>query len=230
MELSKRLKKITDNMEKVDVIADIGTDHGYIPIYCIKEGLCNKAIAIDINKEPLDKAKLNSVLEGVDTSIEFRLGGGLSKLKMGEANIAVIAGMGGNQIRDILEEHLEVAEAMEYLILVPAQNPEILREYLYTNNYEVIVEDLCEEEGVYYEIFKVRVKNGEKTVLDSIYYEVSPMLLRQKHPLMKEYLEHKLELNERILGFITDETPLAITRKEGVLEKIKVLKSIISYL
>lgn len=230
MELSKRLKSITDNMEKVNVVADIGTDHGYIPIFCIKEGLCKKAIAIDINKDPLDKAKLNSILEGVDEEIEFRLGGGFSKLKSGEANAAIIAGMGGNLIKDILQADLECIETMEYLILQPAQNPEILREYLYTNNFEVIKEDLCEDEGIFYEIFKIKVKAGEGTVLDDIYYEISPTMLREKHPLMKKYLQNKLEANERILGFITDETPLAINRKEQVLQKIDLIKNMLNYL
>ena len=230
MELSKRLQSIIENMENVNILADIGTDHGYIPIYSLEKDLCKKAIAIDINKDPLDKAKINSVLEGVDDKIEFRLGSGLKPLKIGEAECAIIAGMGGNLIKDILEENLEIAEAMDYLILQPAQNPEVLREYLYSNNYEVIKEDLCMDDGIFYEIFKIRVRNGEKTVLDKIYYEVSPILLRQKHPLMKDYLEHKIEANKRILGFIADETPLAIERKTAVEEKIDILKGMINYL
>lgn len=230
MELSKRLQSIVNNMEQVDTLADIGTDHGYIPIYTLENSICKNAIAIDINKDPLDKAKLNSVLEGFDKNIDFRLGGGLKPLNMGEANCAIIAGMGGNLIKDILEEALEIAESMDYLILQPAQNPEVLREYLYTNNFEVLKEDLCEDEGIFYEIFKVRVKNGEKTKLDDLYYEISPILLREKHPLMKQYLEHKLEANKRILGFIVDETPLALNRKEQVMDKIKVLEGMISYL
>ena len=71
-------------------------------------------------------------------------------------NSVVIAGMGGNLIRDILEADMEKVNSLESLILVPAQNPEVLREYLYENNYEIIKEDLCFDEGVYYELFKVK--------------------------------------------------------------------------
>lgn len=230
MELSKRLESIIKHADKVSVLSDIGTDHGYIPLYALRNEICDKAIAIDINKDPLDKARLNAVLEGAGDEVEFRLGGGLSPLNNGEANAAIIAGMGGNLIKDILEEGIEKATSMEYLILQPAQNPEVLREYLYNNDFEVLVEDLCEDEGIFYEVFKVRVKEGEKTKLDEIYYEISPSLLRQKHSLMQAYIEHKLVENKRILGFISDETPLALTRKEQVTEKIKILEGIANYL
>ena len=108
-------------------------------------------------------------------------------------NEVVIAGMGGNLIRDILEADLEKVKSAEYLILVPAQNPEVLRTYLYKNNYEIIKEDLCLDEGIYYELFKVRSADSQSTELDSIYYEVSPILLRSKNPLMKDFLQNKID-------------------------------------
>ena len=61
MELSERLNSIVKHIERTEVLADIGTDHGYIPIYSIENEICNKAIAIDINKDPLDKARLNAI-------------------------------------------------------------------------------------------------------------------------------------------------------------------------
>ena len=126
MELSKRLNFIINNIDKVSVLADVGTDHGYIPLYATQNGLCHKAIAIDINKDPLDKARLNAILEGAGDELEFRLGDGLNPLKKDEVEAVVIAGMGGNLIRDILEENIEKVASFNYLILVPAQNPEVL--------------------------------------------------------------------------------------------------------
>ena len=81
MELSKRLNSIVKHIEKTEVLADIGTDHGYIPIYSIENEICSKAIAIDINKDPLDKARLNAIIEGVDDKIDFRLADGIKGLK-----------------------------------------------------------------------------------------------------------------------------------------------------
>lgn len=230
MELSKRLNSIIRHIEQTEVLADIGTDHGYIPIYSIKNDLCKKAIAVDINKDPLDRARLNAVIEGVDEEIEFRLADGIKGLKKEEANVVVIAGMGGNLIRDILEESIETVEKFDYLVLQPAQNPEILREYLYTNDYEVIKEDLCYDEEIYYEVFKVRRKSGESTVLDSLYYEISPKLLMEKHPLMKDYLNEKINTYKRIEGFIKEDTDNAKERKELIKEKISVLNNIINFL
>ncbi|WP_294186068.1 class I SAM-dependent methyltransferase [uncultured Clostridium sp.] len=230
MELSKRLNFIINNIDKVSVLADVGTDHGYIPLYATQNGLCHKAIAIDINKDPLDKARLNAILEGAGDELEFRLGDGLNPLKKDEVEAVVIAGMGGNLIRDILEENIEKVASFNYLILVPAQNPEVLREYLYNNDYEIICENLCEEDGIYYELFKVRKKDGESMALDSIYYEVSPKLLMQKHPLMKDYLNSKLDNYKKILSFITESTVSARDRRAAVEEKINIISNMINYL
>ena len=230
MDVSKRIEFIVNNLDKVECLADIGTDHGYVPLRALEEGKANRIIACDVNKDPLDKAKLNAISEGIGDELEFRLGSGFKPLDAGEANEVVIAGMGGNLIRDILEADLEKVSAVEMLVLQPAQNPEILRQYLYENNYEIIKEDLCKDEGIFYELFKVKRAEGQAIELDSIYYEVSPMLLRQKHPLMKEYLELKVKEYNKILGFITEETESAINRKKEIEEKINIINSMINYL
>lgn len=230
MELSERLNFIIKNIENTSVLADIGTDHGYIPVHALKNGICSKAIAVDINKEPLDKARLNAILEGMGEELEFRLGDGLKALEKDEVEVTVIAGMGGNLIRDILEAQIEKVNSMKYLVLQPAQNPEVLREYLYTNNYEIINEDLCLDDNIYYELFKVRRKEGEATNLDPIYYEVSPKLLMQKHPLMKEYLISKVENYKRINSFITESTINANERRKSIQEKIEVITNMINFL
>ena len=85
MELSKRLNWIIEKLNKVEVIMDVGTDHGYIPIYLVKNNIAKKVIASDINKEPLKKAKINASLDGVLDKIDLRLGGGLSPLNNKEA-------------------------------------------------------------------------------------------------------------------------------------------------
>lgn len=227
MELSKRLKWITEKLNKCKVIMDVGTDHGYIPIYLVKNHIADKVIASDINKDPLKKAEINASLDGVADKIDLRLGSGLATLKNNEAEEVIIAGMGGNLIRDILENDLEKVKNLDYLILQPAQNPEVLREYLYTNNYEILEEDLCLDEGKYYELFKVRYKIGNYISLESIYYEISPMLLNKKSPLLKDYIESKIQKCKRALNFITDNTEHATRRKNELQEKIKILEKLL---
>lgn len=226
MELSKRLQFIADHIDRCKTIIDVGTDHGYIPIYSVKNNLCEKAIASDINKDPVKKAEMNAALEGVKSSVEVRLGGGLEVINIGDAEAVVIAGMGGNLIRDILEKDIEKTASFKYLILQPAQNPEVLREYLYNNGYEIMEEDLCLDEGIYYELFKVKKTNtAEKVSLDPIYYEISPRLLKDKNKLMLSYLESKEEKYSKILGFIKDTSESALKRRKDIEDKLKEIEN-----
>ena len=230
MDKSKRIEFIVSNLEKVTTLADIGTDHGYVPLLALRNGICEKAIACDINKDPLAKGKLNAILEGIDDKIDFKLGNGFEPLEVNEVEEVVIGGMGGNLIRDIIEKDLNKAASCNYLVLIPAQNPEVLREYLYKNDFEIIKEDLCFDEGIYYELFMVKKAEGHATELDSIYYEISPILLRQKHPLMKDYIDYKIEEYNKILGFIKDDRESALKRKSEVSEKIEILNRMKNYL
>lgn len=227
MELSKRLNWIIEKINKVEVIMDVGTDHGYIPIYLVKNNIAKKVIASDINKEPLKKAKINVSLDGVADKIDLRLGRGLSPLNNKEADAVIIAGMGGNLIRDILENDLNKIKNLEYLILQPAQNPEVLRKYLYNNNYEILEEDICLDENKYYEIFKVKYKKGDYILLEDIFYEISPTMLNKKLPLLKSYIESKIQTNIKIMRFIKDNTENSIERKNELEEKNQKLEKLL---
>lgn len=226
MELSNRLNWIINKLDKCETIMDVGTDHGYIPIYLIKNNIAKKVIASDVNKSPLEKAKINAKLENISDKIDLRLGGGLEPLNLNEAQVAIIAGMGGNLIRDILENDIDKVNNLEYLVLQPAQNPEVLREYLYKNNYEILDEDLCFDEGKYYELFKVRYKKGDYINLEPIFYEISPVLLNKKSDILKEYIEDKIRNYKKISNFILDNTEHAISRKNELKEKIKRLEDL----
>ncbi|EGS9998326.1 SAM-dependent methyltransferase [Clostridium perfringens] len=229
MELSKRLKRIAEHVDKCESVADIGTDHGYIPIYLVKEGICKKAIASDINKGPIEKAKVNVAFEGVSNKVKCLLGPGLNPLKVGEVNGVILAGMGGNLTRDILLADMDKVKKYDFIILQPAQNPEVLREFLYKNDYEIIDEDLIKDEGRFYELFKVKYnENSEKLVFeDELEYEVSPLLREKNHPLFKEFIEEKINRCETILSFIKEDTEAAKKRKIDLEEKINKLKGML---
>ena len=229
MELSKRLKRIAEHVDKCESVADIGTDHGYIPIYLVKEGICKKAIASDINKGPIEKAKVNVAFEGVSNKVKCLLGPGLNPLKVGEVNGVILAGMGGNLTRDILLADMDKVKKYDFIILQPAQNPEVLREFLYKNDYEIIDEDLIKDEGRFYELFKVKYnENSEKLVFeDELYYEVSSLLREKNHPLFKEFIEEKINKCETILSFIKEDTEAAKKRKSDLEEKINKLKGML---
>lgn len=229
MELSLRLKTIVSLVDKCNCVADIGTDHGYVPIELIKNNICIKAIASDINKGPVKKANINIVSEDLQEKIDCRLGSGLNTVKAGEAQGVIIAGMGGNLIRDIIEEGLDVFKKCEFAILQPVQNPEVLREYIYKKGYHIIDEELCIDENKFYEIIKIKYDNKAKKV-DSIFYEVGKSLIDKKHPLVVQFIKFKISTYNKILGNIKDDTKLARDRKVDIKVKIQKLEELLKCL
>ena len=229
MELSIRLGKTASMVEPCRCVADIGTDHAYIPIYLVKRGICGRAIASDINRGPIKKAERNISLHGLEGKIECRIGPGLNTLKKGEADVAIIAGMGGNLIRDIIEERPDLFRELNYVILQPVQNPEVLREYIYKKGYEIIDEELCIDENKYYEIIKIRY--DEKAYdADEIFFEISEKLYNEKHPAIKGFIKYKLEKYRKILGKIKDDTDSALGRKREIEMKLKRLEEMMEWL
>ncbi|MBU3128473.1 class I SAM-dependent methyltransferase [Clostridium tagluense] len=223
MDLSIRLKAIVNMIEKCDSVIDVGTDHGYVPIYLVKNGVIKSAIASDINKGPVEKARNNITLNNLSAQISCRLGSGLSTVNNGEAQIAIIAGMGGNLIRDILEADLDLVKQFKYMILQPVQNAEVLREYLYITGYNIIDEEICNDDGKFYEIIKVKY-DTKPIILDSIYYEISKILLDKKDPVMQRFIEYKMQKYSKVYDSLNDETILSKNRKMELYHVIKRLK------
>lgn len=230
MDISNRLKSIGNMIEKCECIADIGTDHGYLPIYLIDKGICKTAIASDINKGPVEKAKKNIKHFNKDDKIQCRLGTGLTTILPGEVDCAVIAGMGGNLIRDILEESTEVFKSLSYVILQPVQNPEILREYILKSGHNILDEELCKDENRYYEIIKISYSNKNNENIDGIYCEISEKLMKKKHPLLRNYIFFKIQKYDKILSSILDNSQLAMNRKYEIKAKIVKLKELLKCL
>lgn len=226
MELSIRLMKIAKMVDHCSSIADIGTDHAFIPIYLIKNGICSNVIASDINQGPINKAKNNILFENLENKISCIKSEGLKHLSPFEIDGVIIAGMGGNLTRDIIEESLEVYKSLKFAILNPAQNVEIVREYIYKSGFEIIDEDLCIDENIFYEIIKVRYANHPKEI-DSIYYEVSQLLLDKNHPLIGAFIERKLYKNRKILSVIKEGSLLAEKRRQEIQIKIRKLEELL---
>jgi len=223
MELSIRLKTIVSMIEKCDSIIDVGTDHGYVPIYLVENGIIKSAIASDINRGPVDKAKNNVTANNVGAQISCRMGSGLSTVSKGEVEVAIIAGMGGNLIRDILEADLDVVKGFKYMILQPVQNAEVLREYLYITGYDILDEEICNDDGKFYEIIKVRYNNKPITI-DYIYYEISKILLNKKSTVMKSFIEYKLQKYSKVYDNLNEDTKLAKIRKKQLYHITQKLK------
>lgn len=215
--ISNRLKSIIKLVPENSIVADVGTDHGYVPAYLIEEKKSKKVIATDISKGSLNKIIGYVKEKKLEEFIHTRLGNGLEVLKPYEVDTVIIAGMGGLLIRDILENDKEITESINTFILQPMIGAKELREYLFGNNFEIVHETLIKEDGKYYEIIKA--KHGKDCVEKEIYYEIPKKLIEEKHPLLEEYIKSKLDYAENILEEIIDKD------SEKVKERIEQLKT-----
>lgn len=200
MNLSMRLSAIRDMVPKNSVVADIGTDHGYIPVSLIKNKISKKVIGTDVSKGSLDKIinLVNSL--GMEKKIETRLGYGLDVIRPYEVDSLIIAGMGGILIKDILEKDKQTTKTINNFILQPMVGAKELRHYLIKSGFKIIDEDLVFEEGKFYEImFAIK---GKDYIKNDIYFEISKLLVENKHPLIKSFVQHKISKAENILNEI----------------------------
>lgn len=133
--LSKRLNAVASLVKSGSSVADVGTDHGYIPVYLVENKISPFVVAMDINEKPLASCKSLVKNEGYEDVILTRLSNGLEKLDRGECDTVIIAGMGAELIVDILSNCDFVNEL--HLILQPMTHPEIARKYLYDNGFEI---------------------------------------------------------------------------------------------
>lgn len=178
-------------------VADVGTDHGYIPIYLALNGLCRYSVAMDINEGPLERARENIRAYGVEDKVSARLCDGLSGLEAGETDTIVIAGMGGLLTVRILEASPEKAHAAKELVLSPHSDVDAVRAFLARNSFAVADESIVKEDGKFY--FVLRAVNGNAPVPEgaALYYGLP--LLKKRDAVLKEYLERELALRQKII-------------------------------
>lgn len=223
MKLSLRLITIKNFVKENSIVADIGTDHGYIPGYLIENNISKKVIATDISKGSLDKAIEYIEKIGYKEYIDTRLGNGLEVLKPYEVDTVIIAGMGGLLIKDIIEKDLEITKTINNFIFQPMGAAEELRKYLYENNFKIIDEKIIKEDGKYYEI--IYVSRGKDYIEDEIYYEISKKLLDKKDPVLREFIEFKINKTEEILKELEkNHTEKTAKRKEDLSSRLKKYK------
>lgn len=194
MELTGRLKQIALSLPTCKVLADIGTDHAYIPIHCVSHGIADRALACDVRQGPLDIARENIERYHLSDRIEARLSDGLEALSPDEADSVVIAGMGGQLIGEILARGADRISRETTLVLQPMIAVEELRQYLYESGYCISRETLAAEGNKLYHIMTAQL--GE-----CAYDETDILIGRlQDDPLFERYLAHKISVTEKIIA------------------------------
>lgn len=212
-----RLECIKSMVSNCLVVADIGTDHGYVAEMLLQDNICQKVVATDLNEGPLNRAIEHLSNLNLNSKCDFRLGSGLTVLSENEADTIIIAGMGGELIADIIEASKEIALQAKELILQPMTTGDKLRQYLNKNGFKIIDENIVKELHHYY--FIIKAVPGYEEVKDEIYYEISKIVLEKKDPLMVEYLNKILNINENIINSIEKNTSSDYNEKIDNLRK-----------
>lgn len=176
--ITPRLQSVI-NCVKGNIVADIGTDHAYIPIRLIEEKRAERVIASDIKDGPVNAAKRTVLKYGAEKNIEVRKGSGLNVLEKGEADIIIIAGMGGLLIEEIIKADIKKISGAT-LILQPMNGQYELRKYLLRNGFEILKEDISVEGFKVYNLFVVKEGIG-KPFEKEIYYHLPPYLKKNKN-------------------------------------------------
>ena len=225
MELSKRLFAVAGLVTEGASVADIGTDHGYIPIYLVENEIAVKVIALDINEGPLARAKEHIKEHGLTGKIETRLSDGLARVKPGEADTMIAAGMGGGLVMHILEEGKAVTEQMKHCILQPQSEIDKVRRYVLEHGFQIEEEDMVEEDGKYYPMMRLIHRNEQDEIssdgeepYEEWEYLYGRRLLEKKHPVLKEYLEREIRIKEGILSGLREKN------SERIAERIRELE------
>lgn len=206
------MKAVAAMVTSGGVLADVGTDHGYIPITLIQRQKIKSAIAMDINKGPLAHAQDNIASAQLGDYIQTRLSDGVAALGEGEADSILIAGMGGELVIHILSEGEKVCKAASELILQPQSDIRKVREYLRLHHYKIVDEDMICEDGKYYPMMRVInveldnawMKMDEQTRVACDIY--GPLLLRNGNPVLRRFLVRQHRQLTQILQTLQAQT------------------------
>lgn len=211
-QLSQRLTAVANYIPTGSRIADIGTDHAYLPIHLLMQGKICSAIAGEINDGPFNLAKEQVENLGLQSVIEVRRGDGLEVIEQGEVDVVCIAGMGGALISRILSEGIEKLDKVQRLVLQPNVGSHLLREWLIDHKWELIEEDIIDEDQKYYEILVA--EQGDPTIpyeTDDPFKRdqailMGPFLLQQKSEAFVQKWKGELDKKNKILHSLSEST------------------------
>lgn len=216
MELSKRLQAVAGMVSEGNRLVDVGTDHGYIPIYLVKQKKIPSAIAMDVRKGPLSRAQEHVASAGLQAYITCRLSDGLANLSEKEGDSLLLAGMGGNLMVRILTEKPQVRDSFKEIILQPQSAQALVRRTMEEAGWQVAEETMVLEDGKFYPMLRLvpgkewenasvgaagEMPEGEKEnscrtapYRNQAEYTYGKLLLREKNPVLKEYLDKRKQV------------------------------------
>jgi len=229
--LSVRLTTVAKYVIDGARMADIGSDHAYLPCYLAKNLKISFAIAGEVAQGPFQSAEKNVLAEGLVDTIAVRMGDGLEVIEPGEVDCITIAGMGGALISSILDNGKDKLDSVQRLILQPNISAISIRTWLLANNWELIAEEIIEEDSKIYEILVAergdplkpyQIKRDEGLLL-------GPFLLKQKNEIFKKKWTAEMNNWQRISKALegASETVETIEKRKELTDKIKLVEGVL---
>ena len=223
VKLSDRLMTVAGFVTKGLKVADIGTDHGYVPIYLVQNGVCPSAIAADINEGPVQRASKHITENGLENYIETRISDGFEKIGVGETECGIIAGMGGELMIHILDQGHDKVQALKELILSPHSEIFLVRKYLHSINYKIIDEKMLIDEGKYYTVIKAI--HGRDCEYNESEYRYGKILIDRKDDILKSFIlkemDKIIEITDNLRKSSTNNAVIRLNELEEEYKKLK---------
>ena len=197
--MNLRLSTLAQMVDQGARVADIGTDHAYLPIQLVKDGKVDYAIASDVAAGPLENAEKDIIAAGLKNKIETRLGSGLETISAKDRiDTVVIAGMGGKLMTNILNEAWSRNFHFATLILEPNVGEPSVREWLSAHKYQIINEKIITEAGHIYELIKAQELENTISLTDrQIFF--GPEILKEKNQVFYQKWRDQLAYHQRLL-------------------------------
>jgi len=233
LQLSIRLEKVASYIPPNSILADIGSDHAYLPCYAYLNGLVERAIAGEVNEGPFLSAKEQVKKVKLEEKIDVRKGDGLGVVSPNEVTCITIAGMGGSLITKILEDGKEKLAGVTRLILQPNIGAINIREWLLEEKWQLIAETILEEDGKIYEILVAEKGNpylpyNQEDLQAGIL--LGPFLIQEKSPVFIKKWQHELLHWKKIIENLhaAEMTDANQQRKKELQQKINIVEEVLS--
>ena len=218
IKLSQRLQAIADMVPAGAKVADIGTDHGFLPCYLAQSGKAEQVIACDVNAQPLALAQKNIADYNVADKVSTRLGDGLAVIKPGEVDVVTIAGMGGALMIDILDASPMVVDRLKRIVLQPNVGAEAVRIWAEKNRWQIVAEELVKENDIFSVIIVLEQGRSDR-FMSAVELYLGPKLLAEHHPLLGLYISEEWEKTQRILEQLSKSDSEESRKKEKQLRQ-----------
>ncbi|MEK4715297.1 tRNA (adenine(22)-N(1))-methyltransferase [Sporosarcina sp. FSL K6-5500] len=226
--LSNRLKAVASFVDEGAVVADIGSDHAYLPCFLIHTKKVKRAVAGEVAKGPFESAVKNVRREGFSDAITVRLADGLFAIEENDAvDTVTIAGMGGPLIATILESGKDRLSQVKRIIAQPNIYSRAIREWAVSNGWKIIKEHILKEDGKIYEII---VMEKGQAVYEELELMAGPLLLTSKTDVFIEKWESELSEWNRVLDSLekTIETEAIKTKKVQLVRHIALVRKVLT--